>query len=61
MCYNGNGDVLEPVIIHNGQITDKVEQNFEHAITFVHTRNAQLNYDTSVKILELIEGYLKSS
>ena len=55
MTYNGLGDVLQPIIVHSGQILKKVEDNFNPMIGFVHTPNGKLNYDAAVAILETVE------
>ena len=54
--YNGNGDLLAPIVVHSGQIKDLVQKNFEPNISFVETRG-QLNYDVPLKVVEIIEGY----
>ena len=54
--YNGNGEVITPVLVHSGQMLDKVISNFESSIEFVHTRSGGLNYDVPVKLLKYIEA-----
>ena len=56
--YNGNGEVITPVLVHSGEMSDKVIENFYSTIQFVHTRNGGLNYDVPVKVLEYIQSYV---
>ena len=56
VTYNGNGDVLPPILVHSGQINDIVQQNFEPFVSFVHTPNGLLNYDVAAKVVDIIHG-----
>ena len=56
IIYNGNGDVLPPIIIHGGEIKEKVQKNYEPKLAFVQTRQGQVNYDVPLKVVEIIEG-----
>ena len=60
MAYNGFGDVLQPLLVHKGEITEKVQQYFSPDVRFLHTRNGELNYDATVLVLEQVNEYVLS-
>ena len=55
MPYNGDGEILKPIVIHNGKIQDKVQDYFDPNIGFVDTLDGKLNYDATLRVLEHIE------
>ena len=56
MIYNGHGDVLPPIVIHNGQISKTAEDFFIPRLSFVNSGNGKMNYDVSVRAIETIVG-----
>ena len=57
--YNANGDILQPVICHKGEITDLVQKNFEGRMTFVQTKDGCFDYDAILKLLETVDALVE--
>lgn len=46
------------MIVHNGELNDKVQHYFGDKFRFIMSEDGELNYDASVAAVELIEGYV---
>ena len=46
--YNAVGVILKPLLIHSGQIVDKVKEHFAPNLGFINTETGKVDYDTPV-------------
>ena len=58
IAYNGYGVMLQPVVMHKGDIKQTVQDFFKDRIRFMQTRHGQLNYDSTIAMVEEIQAYV---
>ena len=45
-AYNGDSEILQPVVLHNGEISDHLQEHYGDRLSFVQTPDGQINYDS---------------
>ena len=44
--YNLNEESLPPAVVHDGRITDTVQERYEGRLAFVETEDGNIDYNT---------------
>ena len=56
MAYNADGHLLEPIVIHKGEILRRVSDHFHPRIVCIGTRDGELNFNVIGCVLQRIHA-----
>ena len=58
LVYNADGEMLIPIVIHDGSMSDALCEHYGGKVGFIETDDGQMNYETLGGCLQHIYEYV---